>query len=78
MKGVRLDLHQFSLQINRPNFMVNPVSCDAASAQIDLGSKQGGAQQRTQALTTTSCDQLALDAPWATSPCRPARSRPAA
>ncbi len=62
VKGVRLDLHQFSLQINRPNFMVNPVSCDAASAQIDLGSKQGGAQQRTQALTTTSCDQLALDA----------------
>lgn len=62
VKGVRLDLHEFSLSIDRDDFMVNPVSCDPANAVTTLRSKEGTSRDRTQGLTTTDCDDLRLDA----------------
>ncbi len=62
VKGVRVDLSEFQLSINKPDFMVNPVSCDAANATSTLRSAQGGSQARSQAFITTGCDQLSLNA----------------
>ncbi len=48
VKGVRIDLHQFKLTVDKAGFMVNPVSCDAATATSTLKSAQGGSQDRNQ------------------------------
>ncbi len=62
VKGVRVDLHKLELAINKPGFMVNPVSCTPAQGTTTMGSAQGGTQQRQQDFFTTGCDQLKLDA----------------
>jgi hypothetical protein len=62
VKGVRLDLHQFKLTINKPGFMVNPVVCGDVAAPSTVGSAQGGSVDRSQTLTTDGCDALKLDA----------------
>ncbi|MDQ8045563.1 MAG: hypothetical protein REI11_13240 [Patulibacter sp.] len=62
VKGVRLDLDQFSLSIDKPGFMVNPVTCGDANAAATLTADAGGSIDRSQTLTTTGCDALKLDA----------------
>ena len=62
VKGVRVDLSKLELKINKPGFMVNPVSCAPATGTTTLGSAQGGTQVRSQGFATTGCDQLQLNA----------------
>ncbi len=61
VKGVRVDLHKLVLSINKPDFMVNPVSCSPADGTTTMGSAQGGTQVRQQTFFTTGCDQLRLN-----------------
>ncbi len=62
VKGVRLDLSQLVLAINKPDFMVNPVSCVPAVGKTTLGSSQGSSVAREQAMNTDACEQLKLNA----------------
>ncbi|MBJ7471094.1 MAG: hypothetical protein JHD16_07315, partial [Solirubrobacteraceae bacterium] len=61
VKGVRVDLHKLVLSIDKPGFMVNPVSCAPAQGTTTMGSAQGGTQARGQDFFTTGCDQLQLN-----------------
>lgn len=62
VKGVRVDLSKLVLSINKPGFMVNPVSCAPATGTTTMGALQGGSQSRTQDFFTTGCEGLKLDA----------------
>lgn len=73
VKGVRLDLSEFQLSIDRDDFMVNPVSCGDAPASATVRSAQNGAKTRGLTLATTDCADLKLDGSvdWGAAPASP-------
>jgi hypothetical protein len=58
LHGIPLDLRDFRLNLNRPNYTLNPTSCDPLSFDADISSVSGAHAQRSQHFQAASCDRL--------------------
>lgn len=58
LHGIPLDLRDIRINLNRPDYTLNPTSCDPLSFEADIASVQGTHAQRSQYFQAASCDRL--------------------
>jgi len=60
LHGVPLDLRDVRIELNRPNFTLNPTSCEPMSIDSSIVSKQGATASPSAYFQAAGCDQLAF------------------
>ncbi len=58
LRGVPVQLKQINVNINRPEFQLNPTSCQPMTIGATLGGEEGASQQTTQSFQATNCANL--------------------
>jgi len=60
LHGIPLDLRDVRLDLDRPNYTLNPTSCDPMSFEADITSSAGTHALRSQRFQVAGCDRLAF------------------
>lgn len=60
LHGIPLDLRDIRINLDRPDYTLNPTSCDPLSFEADISSTQGAHALRSQHFQAASCDRLAF------------------
>jgi uncharacterized repeat protein (TIGR01451 family) len=58
LNGIGLDLRDVRVQLDRPDFILNPTSCDEMQIDATLGGAGGAIAQRSQRFQVAGCDRL--------------------
>jgi hypothetical protein len=58
--GIALDLRDIRVDLNRPDFTLNPTSCEPLAIAATLTSAQGTLAQRSSHFQAANCDRLAF------------------
>jgi hypothetical protein len=58
LSGIPLDLRSVQINLDRPNYGLNPTSCDPLSIEADLASSLGASVHRSQRFQVGGCDAL--------------------
>lgn len=57
---VPLDLRDVRVELDRPDYVLNPTSCEEMSFEADIASARGGSAHRSERFQVTGCDRLAF------------------
>ena len=60
LHGIPLDLRDLRVDVSRPDYTLNPTSCDAMSIDATLSSAQGATASRSERFQAAGCDRLAF------------------
>jgi hypothetical protein len=58
LHGIPLDLRDVRVSLDRPDFTLNPTSCDPMAIEATLTGAQGSSVQRSQRFQVGACDRL--------------------
>jgi hypothetical protein len=58
LHGIPLDLRDVRIHLNRPNYTLNPTSCEPMSFAADLSGAQGSHAQRSERFQVAGCERL--------------------
>jgi hypothetical protein len=60
LHGIPVDLRDVRVSIDRPNFTINPTSCDPMSIEADISGAGGASAQRSERFQAAECSSLAF------------------
>jgi hypothetical protein len=61
LQGIPVDLKSLNVEVNRPEFMLNPTSCEPMSATGTIGSAEGASVAVSSRFQAAGCQSLGFD-----------------